>query len=264
MPELPEVESIVKDLRPHLIGRSVINVTVRWNNSVRTPIAQLKRDLPGQKIININRRGKYLQFGLSSGDTLILHLKMSGDLLVEPAEAKTSHVRTVFALDNGMELKFKDPRKFGRVYLVQDPNEITGKLGPEPLEKSFTVSEFKRLISKKKGMLKPLLLNQEFIAGLGNIYVDESCFRARVNPMRKVGTLKDAEIAALYRSIRQVLTLAIKHNGSTFDAVYRGGSFQNKFNVYGREDKKCRRCSSNIKRVTTLARSTHFCPKCQR
>lgn len=263
MPELPEVETIVRDLRPRLVGRSVTAVVVRWKNSVRTPVDALKRELPGQKILALERRGKYLKFVMSGGDLLFLHLKMSGDLLVEPRESDTPHVRTVFALDDGSELRFKDPRKFGRVYLVKDESAVTGSLGPEPLDDGFKLADFVDLFQKRKGKLKPLLLNQQFIAGLGNIYVDESCFRAGVNPMRQASSLTTDELRRMYLSIRAILSSAIKHHGSTFDWVYRGGGYQSRLKVYGRADEPCVKCGGLIKRVTVAARSTHFCPRCQ-
>lgn len=264
MPELPEVETIVRELRPKLVGREVTNVIVRWKNSVRTPVDALKRSLPGQRIAAVERRGKYLKFVMSGGDLLFLHLKMSGDLLVEPREVETPHVRTVFGLDDGTELRFKDPRKFGRVYLVKDDSTVTGKLGPEPLDDNFKLDDFVALFRGRKGRLKPLLLDQEFIAGLGNIYVDESCFRAGVHPLRPASSLKSHELKALYSSIRQILAAAIKHHGSTFDWVYRGGGYQSRLKVYGREGEPCLKCRSLIKRTAVLARSTHYCPKCQR
>lgn len=265
MPELPEVETVVRRLRKPLIGRSFIGVDAYWANSVPTGIKNLKKNLPKRKIIKIERRGKYLKFVLSDGYFLFLHLKMSGDLEVESAKTKSHpHDRTVFKLNNGTELRFRDPRKFGRVYLVKDELEVVGKLGPEPLESSFHPQVFINLFKGKRGRLKPLLLNQEFIVGIGNIYADESCFKAGINPKRKIETLKENELKKLWSAIRSILNKAIKHNGSTFDFVYRGGSFQNHFSVYDRKDEPCKQCKTPIKRITLGGRSTHFCPKCQK
>jgi formamidopyrimidine-DNA glycosylase len=264
MPELPEVETVVRGLRGPLVGRTFTGVTVLWPNSIKTAIPALQQRLPGQRIEAISRRAKYLQFQLSAGDTLFIHLKMSGDLLVEPAsEPRHPHVRTIFSLDNDHELRFKDPRKFGRVYLVADPNQVIGGLGPEPLAEDFSIEDFKRLFHKRKGRLKPLLLNQEFMAGVGNIYADESCFMAGLNPRRQVDTLTEAELERLYRSIRQALTAGITLKGASFDAVYRGGEFQDHFQVYGRTDEPCVTCGTAIIRVVLGGRSTHFCPQCQ-
>jgi formamidopyrimidine-DNA glycosylase len=206
MPELPEVETLVRGLRGPLVGRTFTGVTVLWPNSIKTPIPELEQRLPGQRIEAITRRAKYLQFHLSGGDTLFIHLKMSGDLLVEPSsDPLHPHVRTIFDLDNANQLRFKDTRKFGRVYLVRDADEVASKLGPEPLADDFTLENFKALFEKKKGRLKPLLLNQEFIAGIGNIYADESCFLAGLDPRRPVDALSTEELEKLYQAIRQAL-----------------------------------------------------------
>lgn len=265
MPELPEVETIVRGLRGPLVGRTFTGVTVTWPNSVKTPIPELEGRLIGQRIEAITRRGKYLQFHLSGGDTLIIHLKMSGDLLVEPAgEPRHPHVRTIFGLDNGCELRFKDMRKFGRVYLVDDPQKVTGKLGPEPLAADFKVEDFKALFQRRRGRLKPLLLNQEFIAGVGNIYADESCFLAGIDPRRPVDTLSATELEKLYHAIRRALTQGVTFKGASLDDIYRGGEFQNHFQVHARQNQACFNCGSPIRRVVLGGRSTYFCPQCQR
>jgi formamidopyrimidine-DNA glycosylase len=225
----------------------------------------LEQRLPGQRIEAITRRAKYLQFHLSGGDSLFIHLKMSGDLLVEPShEPLHPHVRTIFELDNAHQLRFKDTRKFGRVYLVHDPGEVADKLGREPLADDFTLADFKALFQRKKGRLKPLLLNQEFIAGIGNIYADESCFLAGLDPRRPVDTLTAEELEKLYNAIRQALTAGIIFKGASLDAVYRGGEFQDHFQVYGRTGEPCLTCGAPITRVVLGGRSTHFCPDCQK
>lgn len=265
MPELPEVETVVRGLRGPLVGRTFTEVVVRWPNSIRTPIPELQARLPGQRIEAITRRGKYLQLHLSGGDTLVLHLKMTGDLLIEPvSEPVHPHVRTIFGLDNGHQLRFKDMRKFARVYLVTEPEQVVGKLGPEPLAEDFTDEDFQALFRRRKGRLKPLLLNQEFIAGVGNIYADESCFGAGLDPRRRVDTLSEAELVRLYRAIRQALTAGITYKGASLDEVYRGGEFQNHFQVYGRTGEPCYQCGATIERVVLGGRSTHFCPNCQK
>ena len=264
MPELPEVETIVRGLQGPLVGRRFTGVTVLWPNAIKTSIPDLKRRLPGQRIQALTRRGKYLQFHLSGGETLFLHLKMSGDLLVEPCPAPLHpHVRTIFDLDNEHQLRFKDMRKFGRVYLVDDPTQVVGKLGPEPLAPDFTVAAFSALFAGRRGGLKPLLLNQNFLAGVGNIYGDESCFLAGLRPTRKADTLAKADIARLYQAIRKVLNDGIVHKGASLDSVYRGGEFQNHFQVYSRTGAPCFRCGTPIERIVLGGRSTHFCPKCQ-
>ena len=264
LPELPEVETVVRGLRGPLMGRTFTKVTILWPGTVKTPSRDLEQALPGQRIEAITRRAKYLQFHLSSEQTLLIHLKMSGDLLVEPnAEPVHPHVRAIFGLDNDHQLRFKDMRKFGRIYLVSNPDEVVGNLGPEPLPDDFTVQDFKALFKKRRGRLKPLLLNQEFIAGIGNIYADESCFIAGIDPRRGVDTLSEAELEKLYQAIRQALKAGINHKGASLDAVYRGGEFQNHFQVYGRTDEPCYRCGRAIIRVVLGGRSTHLCTYCQ-
>lgn len=265
MPELPEVETVVRGLRGPLVGRTFTGVTVTWPNSIKTPVTQLKSRLPGQLIEAITRRGKYLQFHLSRGDTLFIHLKMSGDLLVEPAsEPAHPHVRTIFDLDNKHQLRFKDTRKFGRVYLVDDPGKVVGKLGPEPLADDFTPADFKALFQRRTGKLKPLLLNQEFLAGVGNIYADESCFMAKISPRRQVNTLEDEELERLYHAVRTALEAGITYKGASLDQVYRGGEFQNHFQVYGRAAEPCLNCGTEIQRIVLGGRSTHYCSQCQK
>ena len=265
MPELPEVETVVRGLQTPLVGRTFTGVTVLWPNSIRTSIPELIARLPGQRIEALDRRGKYLRFQLSGGDTLFLHLKMSGDLLVEPAtETLDPHVRTIFDLDNGHQLRFKDMRKFGRVYLVQNPDQVVGDLGPEPLADDFTPADFAACFQRRSGRLKPLLLNQNFIAGIGNIYGDESCFLAGIHPARQVNTLAPDELEKLYHAIREVLNKGIIFKGASLDAIYRGGEFQNHFQVYGRTDEPCLRCGTPIVRIVLGGRSTHYCPNCQK
>ncbi len=264
MPELPEVETVVRGLRGPLVGRTFTEVVVMWPNSIKTPISELQQRLPGQQIEAITRRGKYLQFHLSGGNTLLIHLKMTGSLWVEPAGSLPHpHVRTIFGLDNGHQLRFKDMRKFGRVYLADDPEKVVGKLGPEPLADDFTVDDFKTLFQKRKGRLKPLLLNQEFIAGVGNIYADESCFGAGLDPRRQVDTLSPAELERLYRAVRRSLQRGIIYKGASLDEIYMGGEFQNYFQVYGRTGEPCFQCGSPIVRILLGGRSTHFCQQCQ-
>lgn len=264
MPELPEVETVVRGLRGPLVGRTFTGVKVLWPKSIKTPVADLQSRLPGQCIQSITRRGKYLQFHLSGGDTLLIHLKMSGSLLVEPdSEPLHPHVRTVFGLDNHHQLRFKDMRKFGRVYLVADPDQVVGRLGPEPLAEDFLAEDFVALFRTRKGRLKPLLLNQQFIAGIGNIYADESCFLAGIDPRRQVDTLSAGQLEKLYHAIRQALGRGIIHKGASLDEVYPGGEFQEHFQVYGRKGQTCYRCGSPIRRVVLGGRSTHFCEQCQ-
>lgn len=264
MPELPEVETVVRGLQGPMIGRTFTHVDITWPNTLKTPLSDLKARLPGQRVEAITRRAKYLHFHLSDGDNLFIHLKMSGSLWVVPqAEPVHRHVRAIFGLDNGFDLRFKDMRKFGRVYLVDNPDLVTGNLGPEPLVDSFTPADFRRLFKRRSGRLKPLLLNQTFIAGIGNIYADESCFLAKLHPRRQVNTLSEGDLNVLYQAIRQVLRHGIMLKGASFDEVYRGGEYQNYFQVYQKTGQPCPVCGTLIERIVLGGRATHFCPQCQ-
>jgi formamidopyrimidine-DNA glycosylase len=271
MPELPEVETIVRNLRQPLTGRTITGVQVDWDRIVaRPPVAALKQMLPGLRIRAIRRRAKYLVFELGSPsseqamDYLLVHLKMSGRLDIVPREKPIDkHDHVIFDLDDGSQLRFNDARKFGRVYLVADPEEVTGRLGPEPLSDDFTVATFKQMLARRSGRLKPLLLDQTFIAGVGNIYADESLWLARLHPLRRADSLKDAEVRALYRGIRKALRDGLRGNGASIDWVYPAGDYQNSFRVYDREGKPCRRCKRPIHRIVVGQRGTHLCLHCQ-
>ncbi len=271
MPELPEVETIVNGLRGPLIGCTFTEVHLGWENTVARPaIPEFQRRIRGQQILGLRRRGKYLVFDLSGGDRLIIHLKMTGQLTVRPGDAPPDpHAHTVFDLDDGRQLRFIDPRKFGRVYLVADEKEVVGRLGPEPLADGWTLAEFATLIKKRRGALKPLLLNQQFIAGLGNIYTDEALFVAGIHPRRPADTLTDEEVERLYRAIRQVLRQALADQGTTFDGAYRQvdgreGRHQENLMVFRRKGQPCSRCGGPIERIMVGGRGTYLCPRCQK
>lgn len=271
MPELPEVETIVRGLRngwgpeaPPLPGRRIVGVRVRWPGHIAcpTPLA-FRRRIRNRTILDIHRRGKFLTFCLDRG-ALLIHLKMSGDLVLAPAAAPRDRFeRTVFALDDGRELRFNDARKFGRVYLVDDPQAVLGLLGPEPLEARWTAQALAEQLARRHRPLKPLLLDQTFVAGIGNIYADEALHRARLHPRRYSDTLQPEEIRRLWKAIRQALRSGLRHNGASLDWVYRGGNFQNHFRVYGRAGQPCRTCGTPITRIIVAQRSTHYCPNCQ-
>jgi formamidopyrimidine-DNA glycosylase len=265
MPELPEVETVVRRLRQPLIGRVFGDVQVYWERMVQLPIEEFRARLPGQRVENINRRGKYLVFRLSAGDMLIIHLKMTGDLVVLPAaDVLHQHDRVIFELDDGRQLRFRDSRKFGRVYLTDEAANVVGRLGPEPLDESFTERDFLALFERRSGQVKPLLLNQEFVVGLGNIYADEALFLAGIRPRRRSDTLSDEEKRRLYQAIRRVLKTAIDQNGASLaDEAYKGGRYQEQFLVYDRPEQPCPVCGSLIQRIRLGQRSAHFCPHCQ-
>ena len=270
MPELPEVETIVRGLRAPLIGETIIGVINDWPRHIdRIELPELEARITGRTIDSINRRGKYLVLALDAGENLIIHLKMSGQLSVsdgqEPAD---KHVHTIFLLESGSELRFRDIRKFGRVYLVHDLEEVLSKLGQEPLEAGFTPEWLCQALGTRGRVLKPLLLDQTFIAGIGNIYADEALHRAAIRPRRQANTLTGDECLALHEAIQTILTTAIRHEGSSIDAAYikpdgGRGSMQSELRVYGRAGEPCHRCGSMVERITLAGRGTHYCPACQ-
>ncbi len=271
MPELPEVETIARALRegdagrgPSVIGRTIAQVTVRWPRHIARPApAEVQRRLPGQVIQNVSRRGKFLVFQLSR-DVLLIHLKMSGDLTVVHADAAPDkHAHTIFHFADGWELRFSDTRKFGKVFVAPQAEVVTGQLGPEPLDEAFTAQSLGERLAARKRTLKPLLLDQAFLAGVGNIYADESLHRAGLHPLRRSDTLKPREVRALWLAIRRSLRAGLRHNGASIDRQYRGGGFQNHFRVYGRAGAPCRACGTPIRRIVVGQRSTYFCPRCQ-
>lgn len=273
MPELPEVETIARWLRegspqgPALLGRTCQRVEVLWPRTLAAPdpITFAQR-LSGQTITTIGRRGKFLRWGLTDGAVILLHLRMSGDLHWQPPPAPPSpqpHDRLVFHFADGWRLAFNDPRKFGRVWLVEDETDVLGALGPEPLDPTLSAEDFYARLQRSRTRLKPLLLDQRFLAGLGNIYTDEVLFHAGLHPLRPAHTLTRAEAERLLSAIRQVLQDGIAHHGASIDWVYRGGDFQNYFAVYRRAGQPCRRCGTPIQRLVIGQRGSHFCPHCQ-
>ena len=271
MPELPEVETIVRQLRDggrdhasSVIGKQIERVTVNWPRHVARPSARvLQQQLRGQTVQSLARRGKYLVFKLSGGH-LLIHLKMSGDLkLVPPGAAADRYAHTIFHFSDGTALRFSDTRKFGKVFWVAQAEDVTGGLGPEPLEPDFTAARLGRMLAERKRALKPLLLDQTFIAGLGNIYTDEALHRAGLHPLRRSDSLTPAEVKGLWRAIRAVLRSGIRHNGASIDWVYRGGSQQHHFRVYDRAGKPCFTCGTPIRRIVVGQRGSWFCPTCQ-
>jgi formamidopyrimidine-DNA glycosylase len=277
MPELPEVETVVRDLRPHLVGRTITGATVRWRRTIATPSARaFTRQIRNQKIVAITRRGKFLIFHLRGRDIqlnvptmryLLVHLRMTGGFHLDRCDApRDKHMHVCLRLNNGNELRFRDTRKFGRMWLVDNPAPVVGKLGPEPLE--ISAREFHARFEKRRGNLKPLLLDQTWIAGIGNIYADEALWYARLHPLRQAETLTRAERTRLYRAIRQVLTRAIAVGGTSIDVMYKrvngmSGGFTASLRAFDQEERPCRRCGTIIQKTIVGQRGTHFCPKCQ-
>lgn len=270
MPELPEVETFVRALRAPLVGRTITGARNDWPRHIAVPPRdEFHRRVTGRRIESVDRRGKYLVFTLSDDETLIIHLKMSGHLSVVPAHAPPDrYAHTVFELDDGRELRFRDTRKFGRVYLVHDPAAVLGPLGPEPLEGDFTPGQLSARLAGRKRVLKPLLLDQTFIAGIGNIYADEALFHARLLPTRRSDTLTGEETAALHAAIQMVLALGIDREGASISTYVKAdgemGDMQNAVAVFRRTGQSCYTCGGPIARIVLGGRSTHFCPNCQR
>jgi formamidopyrimidine-DNA glycosylase len=270
MPELPEVETIRNKFRrgtadiPSLIGKRITSVELLWDRTLEIPTpADFAVQLVGQKITDIGRRGKYLLFHLEK-DTLMIHLRMSGDLWYEAAKDPiATHHRLLLYLDHKHRLAFNDTRKFGRVWLVDDPDHLLAHLGPEPLDENFSAQDLYQRLQNHHRQLKPLLLDQHFLAGVGNIYADEALHLARLHPQTRSHTLTAEAAKLLWQSLRQVLQEGIHRNGASIDWVYRGGDFQNYFRVYQRTGDPCYNCKTPIERITVGQRGTHYCPHCQ-
>jgi formamidopyrimidine-DNA glycosylase len=264
MPELPEVETMVRFLRPELTGRAIVSARLFWLRTLAAPgAAEFYNRMAGEQIQSVTRRAKYIHLALGQGHFFI-HLRMSGDLLLKPRPySPAKHDRLTLDLSDGRTLVFNDTRKFGRAWLVDNPEQVIGGLGPEPLDPSFTPGVLHRALLERHRQIKPLLLDQSFVAGLGNIYTDEALHLSGLHPMRLSDTISLPETQRLHRSICSVLAAGIEHNGASIDWVYRGGGFQNYFRVYGREGQSCLTCGTKIEKIVIGQRGTHFCPVCQ-
>jgi formamidopyrimidine-DNA glycosylase len=264
MPELPEVETIARKLKPDLIGRTILSADLRWSRTLASPSPKKFREqIKGQKIVDVGRRAKYLNIQLTDFN-LLIHLRMSGDLFIKDSTIKPEkHDRLRLKLSNNRSLIFNDTRKFGRAWLTSDPEQVLGSLGPEPLSMGFTQQWLHIALHKKHRQLKPLLLDQTFLAGLGNIYTDEALHIAKLHPLAASDSVTANQAEALREAIRAVLKEGIRRNGASIDWVYRGGEFQNHFRVYDREGKPCPVCGTKIVRLVVGQRGTHICLKCQ-
>ncbi len=270
MPELPEVETIKNELTPLVVGHRITGVTLIWEGIVRQPsVREFCSRIIGQEITDIARRGKYLFFSLSSGDLLIIHLKMTGSLLLKPASAPPERfTRAIIHLNNETAIHFRDPRKFGMMRLTKDSSCITSKLGPEPLEPNFTPQVLAQRLAKRTAPIKALLSAQTFIAGIGNMYADEALFAARIHPLRQGGSLSPEEVKRLHRAIQQVLWSAISNKGASVDTYFRPdgtlGTAHFQFQVAHRlGGELCSVCGTPVERIVVRNRGTYFCPKCQ-
>jgi formamidopyrimidine-DNA glycosylase len=272
MPELPEVETAARDLAVQATGRFIVAIEkLDWERMIETPDPAVFRSLlSGRRIAAIGRRAKWLLLTLDAGWTLALHLRMSGSISVQPADAPAdTYTHLVLALDDGRRILFRDMRKFGRARLLDAAGlaALDSSLGPEPLGDSFTPDVLAQLLAGRRTSIKPLLLNQRIVAGLGNIYVDESLWQAQLHPLRSAGSLRREEVNALHTAIQGVLTSAINNRGSTLRDYRTGygqrGTNQDYFAVYDRKGKPCPRCGTSVVRVVVAQRGTHLCPTCQ-
>lgn len=279
MPELPEVETYVRELTPNLQKRIISGATVRWPRTIDTPTAtEFVAAIGGYQFTSFARRGKYMLLGLTHPldgrvQTLIVHLRMTGHLTVHNGPvAPDKHTHVVLDLVDGGQVHFQDSRKFGRIWLVADPTTVLAKLGPEPLAEEFTIADFAAKLATRGASIKALLLDQAVVAGVGNIYADESLHLAGLHPARPGNDLNATEVTALHDAVQQVLQQAIIGHGSSLGGSgiqnYQRpggepGSFQEQHRVFQRTGQPCLTCGAPIERIVITQRSTHFCPHCQ-
>lgn len=266
MPELPEVETTVRRIAPALVGRQVVRLECDWPRMLQPGLRAARAATIGRRITRVWRRGKFAVIDLERDQSaVVIHLRMSGRLEVVSSERPaTKHVHVRVGLRGGTELRFEDARKFGRVVVTSAIHEFLADVGSEPLSAEFSASALAKLMRARARRLKPLLLDQRVISGLGNIYTDESLFRAKLHPLRRSDELTGAETRRLHAAIRETLTEGVVAGGASIDWVYPGGSMQDRFRVYGRAGMACMRCGAEIRRIVVGQRGTHFCPACQR
>ncbi len=274
MPELPEVETTVRDMRRLIVGRVIASPGVSfadWPRMLTHPPEVLGQLISGEEVLEINRRAKYVLIGLSHDKHLVFHRKMTGNLFWREQNAPPDrYTHLVIPFEDGSELRFADLRKFGRVYLFlsrEELNQHMAKLGPEPLEDEFTEEIFQQLMTGRRGMLKPLLLNQAVVVGLGNIYVNEALFVSKLHPTRRAESLSAEERALLYTAIRQVLASAVENRGTTLSDYMDGegqkGRNQELLFVHERKGDPCPNCGTPIVKITVGQRGTYLCTQCQ-
>jgi formamidopyrimidine-DNA glycosylase len=269
MPELPEVETIKNELLSCVVGRRIIGVTLFWDGIVRYPsVEEFCSCLVGREISQLSRRGKYLIFSLADSEVLIIHLKMTGSLLIKSIMTEPDRfIRAILHLDGGTEVHFRDPRKFGVMWLVEDRNAVVGKLGPEPLEDGFTSQLLAERLHNRTAPIKAVLCDQTFIAGIGNMYADEALFAAKIHPLRSGKGLSQGEVGRLHSSIQQVLRSAIGNKGASIVNYYRPsgelGTAHFQFRVAHRGGQPCSTCGTPVERIPIRHRGSYFCPECQ-
>lgn len=269
MPELPEVETVVRALRPVLTGKTISQLELLHPRVTRHGHPHLLEDaIRGAKVVALNRRGKFILIELDNRPTVAVHLRMSGQLLISDTPLPSPHLRAIFHLEGGPTLNFVDVRTFGTIFLI-DGSEPDGyrTLGVEPLSSSFTAKRFASILEGRATVIKTLLLRQDLIAGIGNIYASEACWLAKVHPALPAGELDQDQIKRLHRAIRRVLSDAVDQMGTTLSDFRRPdgepGRYGNRLHVYGRHENPCPRCGTSIERMVQHGRSTFFCPRCQ-
>ncbi|RKD23792.1 DNA-formamidopyrimidine glycosylase [Ammoniphilus oxalaticus] len=274
MPELPEVETVKRTLQTLVCGKKIERVTVSLPRIARSPsdLMQFCSLLEGETIQDVERRGKFLKV-IMDEIVLVSHLRMEGRYGVYQAnEPLEKHTHVIFHFTDGTELRYRDVRQFGTMDVLLkgevDHFPSLAKLGPEPLADEFTLSQFRTLMKGRSGKIKPLLLNQEFIVGLGNIYVDEALYAARIHPETAADQLSANKLAELYQAIRDTLQAAVEQGGSSIKSYVNGqgemGMFQQQLQAYGRNGEPCSRCGNTLERTVVAGRGTHFCPRCQK
>ncbi len=271
MPELPEVETIRRDLEPLVAGRRIVGVEVDPGTIhllAGVPIATLRESLVGRTITSLGRRGKYLLFSLDDGRTFVVHLRMTGRVVWRAHDAPPEqYERARLVLDGDHDLRWADLRKFGTWRIYDDPAELTKKLGPEPIDETFTLKQFRSVLAGRTAPVKSLLLDQRRMSGLGNIYVDEALYQARVRPDTPAGWLSPAASKRLWQATREVLKRGIENRGASFKDYVDGqgnpGQQHMYVQVFRRQGKPCYSCGTPIARTVVGGRGTHYCPKCQ-
>jgi formamidopyrimidine-DNA glycosylase len=271
MPELPEVETVVRDLAPRVISKTIRDFQLCKKSKTildKISLAKFQQNVKNKKISSVTRRAKYILINLNEGH-ISIHLRMTGRLMtVAPEKKDEAYIRAVFSLSDRQKLYFKDVRKFGKISYHKTLDDLEKKLGVEPLSKLFTVEHLSMLLSKSSKNIKAFLLDQSHICGLGNIYVDEALWESQIMPQRVTKSIKSSEQVLLHKSIKKVLIAGIKNNGITFDSFYFGddksGEYEKFLKVFGREGQKCLRCGEVIRKIKYAGRGTHFCIGCQK
>jgi len=269
MPELPEVETTLRGVSPHLVGKTVREVIVR-HRGLRWPVPEMIHQLEGEKILSGTRRGKYLLFK-TQPSTLLIHLGMSGALRIsDPDTPWRKHDHVALQLDTGRQLRFHDPRRFGCVLLIDDPatHPLLAELGPEPLSEDFDAACLQQQLKGKTANIKQAIMDSHLVVGVGNIYACEALFMAGINPKKAAGKVARASLEKLVNAIKEVLAASIEMGGTTLRDFLREngepGYFKQTLRVYDREDEPCRACATKVKRMVQSNRSTFYCPQCQK